>query len=122
MVHMPHEVRGKAWKLARPYHGPYRILTLTPSNAEVVLVDRPKDPSLFVSLNRVRPCYAEMGDDSWTGKKKKKALNKKASQSSERPAVEQPALELPQQQGPMTRLKTRQLQSHLSCLTLFMQY
>ncbi len=41
MILMPGEVKGKAWKLARPFHGPYRILSLTSNNAEVVLVDRP---------------------------------------------------------------------------------
>ncbi len=59
MILMPGEVKGKAWKLARPFHGPYRILSLTPNNAEVVLVDRPKDSSIFVSLDRVRLYYPE---------------------------------------------------------------
>ena len=33
MVHMPREVSGKDWKLARPYHGPYRVISVTPTNA-----------------------------------------------------------------------------------------
>ena len=56
MVHMPGEVQGKAWKLARPFHGPYRVIALTPNNAEVSLIDKPKDQSIFVSLNRIRLC------------------------------------------------------------------
>ena len=51
MVHMPGEVKGKSWKLARPFHGPYRVLSLTPTNAEVRLVDRPTSESIFVALN-----------------------------------------------------------------------
>ena len=38
MVHMPGELKGKDHKLARPYHGPYRVLKVTSNNAEVVLV------------------------------------------------------------------------------------
>ena len=67
MVYMPGEVRGKAWKLARPYHGPYRVLSLTPTNAEVRLIDRPNEKSIFIPLDRVRPCYPEMADTVWTG-------------------------------------------------------
>ena len=33
MAHMPGKVQGKAWKLARPFHGPYRVIELTPNNA-----------------------------------------------------------------------------------------
>ena len=67
MVHMPHEATGKAAKLARPYFGPYRIVSVTSSNAEVRLVDKPDDPTIFVSLSCVRPCYSELPDSSWSG-------------------------------------------------------
>ncbi len=67
MVHMPSEVQGKTWKFARPFHGPFRVLSLTPTNAEVRLVDEPKSQSIFVSLNRVRKCYEELPDQSWRG-------------------------------------------------------
>ena len=66
---MPAEVRGKNRKLVRPFHGPYRVLNLTPTNAEVRLVDHPNDASLFVALNRLRPCYTELGDATWTGRR-----------------------------------------------------
>ena len=70
MVYMPGDVTGKDWKLARPYHGPFRVTTITPTNAEVTLIEKPDDPSLFVSINRLRRCYPEMSDTSWTGRKK----------------------------------------------------
>ena len=35
MVCMPTEKQGDTWKFARPFHGPFRILSLTPTNAEV---------------------------------------------------------------------------------------
>ena len=55
MVYMPHESTGKAAKLARPFFGPFRILNITPTNVEVRLIDKPDEPSIFVSLSRVRP-------------------------------------------------------------------
>ena len=70
MTYMPGAVQGKNWKLSRPFYGPYRILSLTPTNAEIHLVDKPSDPAIFVSLNRLRPCYSELSDISWSGKSK----------------------------------------------------
>ena len=102
MVYQPSEVQGKAWKLARPYHGPYRVLSLTPNNAEVVLVDRPREPSIFVSLDRVRPCYEELGDESWTGGRKRKTRKKRPKESG------QSSREQPQLKGAMTRSRAKQ--------------
>ena len=31
MVYMPSEAQGKDWKLSRPFHGPYGVLTVTPT-------------------------------------------------------------------------------------------
>ena len=67
MVCMPGDVSGKTWKLARPYHGLFRILSLTPTNAEVQLIENPGDPSL---LSRLMRCYPEMTNASWTGQNK----------------------------------------------------
>ena len=74
MVHFPSAAQGKAWKLARPYFGPYRIISLTPTNAEMQLVDQPDGETLFVALDRVRPCYSEMSNEVWVrfGKQAKK--------------------------------------------------
>lgn len=62
MVHMLHEATGKDWKLARLYFGPYRVLSVTQTNAELRLAEKVDDPPIFVSLSRVRPCYTEMAD------------------------------------------------------------
>ena len=59
MVHMPHEATGKAANLARPFFGPYRIVSITSTNAEVRLVDK---HTIFVSQSRIRPCYSELPD------------------------------------------------------------
>ena len=67
MVFMPSESQGPERKLARPFHGPYRILALAPTNAEVRLVDDPKQDSIFMSLDRV----CSYPDTTWTGPKKR---------------------------------------------------
>ena len=40
MVQMPSGTLSQERKLARPLHGPYRVLAVTPTNAEVRLVDQ----------------------------------------------------------------------------------
>ena len=52
-------IHGEAAKLAHPFFGPFQVLSVTPSNAEVRLVDRPDKRSIFVSLSQVRECYDE---------------------------------------------------------------
>ena len=71
MVFMPSETTGKDRKLARPYHGPYRVVNLTATNAEVKLIERPKEPSIFVAIDRIRKCYPEQSNVTWTGRKRK---------------------------------------------------
>ena len=68
MIHTPHEATGKAWKLARAFHGPFRVLSVTPTNidSEARLVDRPEQSPIFVSRSRVRRCYNELADVSWS--------------------------------------------------------
>ena len=73
MVLMPTEAKGEKRKLAWPFHGPFRVLTVTSTNAEVRLVDDPKAASIFVALDRVRLCYPEQADVTWTGRSKKRA-------------------------------------------------
>ena len=70
MVHMPGELQVKEHKLVHSFHGPYHVLKVTPNNAEVVLVDKPRNDSIFVSLNRVRLCYPEQTEETWTGSRK----------------------------------------------------
>ena len=65
MVYMPNAVKGKSWKLARPFYGLYRVLSSTPTNVEVIPVDQPNAESIFISIDRIRPCYPELPDISW---------------------------------------------------------
>lgn len=104
MVHMPHEATGKAAKLARPYFGPYRIVSITSTNAEVRLVDKPDEPTIFVSLSRVRPCYSELPNSSWSGhtptKKRKRRSPTKSSKSAKQ-------TESTPYTGPITRSRAK---------------
>ena len=59
-VFMPAEKTGKNRKFARPYHGPYRVLEVTESNAKVVRVDHPDGTSIYVSPSRLRHCPEEL--------------------------------------------------------------
>ena len=68
MVFMPSETVGKDRTVARPYHGPYRVVSTTPTNAEVRLVEFPSKPSIFVAMDRLRKCHPEQADDSWLGR------------------------------------------------------
>ena len=104
MVFMPAEAQGKAWKLSRPFHGPYRVLKTTPTNAEVRLVDRPEDDSIFVALNRVRLCYPEQGSNTWTGHKKRRKRKKPSKESPT--SGTQDGSPLPYQ-GPVTRSRNQ---------------
>ena len=87
MVYMPNTVKGKAWKLARPFYGPYRVLATTPTNLEVKPVDKPDAEAIFVSLDRIRPCYPELPNVSWCGNAKHKRSKKKpqAKKTTETP-------------------------------------
>lgn len=66
-LHVPSAKRGKAHKFARPFKGPYRILTLYSNGADIRLVDSPQDQPKRVSLNRLRKCPKQIAggrDDS----------------------------------------------------------
>ena len=103
-VHMPGDVQGKAWKFARPFHGPYRILELTPTNASVCLVDKPQDAPIFVSLDRVRRCPKEIPDgETWSGKRGTKKRKTRKTQAPGPEAVNSQELEPEPQLEPGSR-------------------
>ena len=104
MVHMPAESQGKNWKLSRPFHGPYRVLKVTPTNVEVRLVDRPGSESIFVNLGRVRLCYPEQGNSVWKGYKRRKIANN--PRGAEPNCADSTNL-LPTRVGPVTRSMIR---------------
>ncbi len=52
--------KGKAHKFARPFHGPYLVVELSPNDAKVVPVDRPREQLTYVALERLRQCPNEL--------------------------------------------------------------
>ena len=59
------EVTGERRKLARPFHGPYRLVEVGPNTAKIRRVDRPEEEPILVSLDRLRKCPAEIGEEFW---------------------------------------------------------
>ena len=109
MVKMPGEIKGKSWKFARPFHGPFRVVSVTPTNVEVRLVDQPSAEPIFVSLQRVRQCYDELPDASWTGHSRKRARPRNVchEQEDESPTACTPF------SGPITRFRARKIEDNL---------
>ena len=104
MVHFPGTVKGKAWKFARPYFGPYKVISLTSTNVEVRRVDQPNGETLFVALDRVRPCYQEMSDEVWVGHGKCRTRSARRGVPAKNAAVEPPSEGYT---GPLTRSRSR---------------
>ena len=65
-VYNPSKKQGKAYKLARPFMGPYQILKLYDNGADLRLISKPAAASIRVSLNRIRMCPKEMADSPVT--------------------------------------------------------
>ena len=59
-VYMPAAKRGKAYKFAKPFSGPYRIVSLYNNGAEVQLIAKPRSETIRVALNRIRRCPKEI--------------------------------------------------------------
>ena len=90
---------GKAYKFARLFHGPYRILELTPNDAHLTPVDKPQEEPVFVALDRLRKCPDELEDTFWP---RVPNSRKKLSKLPDRESLEpwEPARRLPGEQTP----------------------
>ena len=82
------------------------MLSLTPTNAEVCLVGKPQSESIFIALDRIRACPAEMTDETWTG------LNRTTSRKgrkAERDGIKKSAKSVDRvYTGPTTRSMARE--------------
>ena len=67
-VYMSAAKSGTAYKLARPFHGPYRVVHVVNNGVEVRPVDQPHATPTHVVLNRVRRCPVEMPYVFWPRK------------------------------------------------------
>ena len=71
MIKFPHEESGKNRKLSRPWHGPWRIITMTDIDVTAIRIYFPEDGSIKVNQGRVTKC--PMGCPTgcyWYGNKK----------------------------------------------------
>ena len=59
LIKFPSEESGKKRKLSRPWHGPFRIISVQQPDVTAVKVYRPQDPTLKVHQTRVAPCPAQ---------------------------------------------------------------
>ena len=64
-VYMPAAKSGKAYKLARAFHGPYRVVEVVENGLLVRPIDKPRDTPIRVALNRVRCCPKQIPDEFW---------------------------------------------------------
>ena len=70
----PAEKTGEGRKLARAYHGPYRVVKLADNNAHIRRVDRPESDLLLVATDRLRRCPDEILDNQfWPPDKSKRS-------------------------------------------------
>ena len=62
---MPGAMRGKAYKFARAFHGPFCIVEMMENEAIVKPVDCPQEDSVRVTIDWLRACPVEVPDQSW---------------------------------------------------------
>ena len=55
---------GKAYKFAKPFRGPYKIVNLVRGGAEIQLVAKPKSKLICVTFNRLRHCPKEISNST----------------------------------------------------------
>ena len=64
-IFMPAAKSSKAHKLARPFHGPFRIQKLHDNGVEIRPVDKSRDSPIRVSFDRLRVCPDEVSNEFW---------------------------------------------------------
>ena len=64
-VYMPAAKACKAYKFARPFYGPYRIVEQSETGVVVRPVDRPQADPIRVAYNRIRHCADSIPDVFW---------------------------------------------------------
>ena len=78
-LYKPVEKTGEARKLARLFHGPYRVIQLDKNTATIRHVDRPEKDPLLVSIDRLRCCPTEIGLEFWPPDKSRKKSTRGSS-------------------------------------------
>lgn len=91
-VYMPQEKACKAYKFARPFHGPYRVAEVLDTGLLVRPVGHPEQESIRVAVNRVRRCPAAIAEEEFWPEKKK-TPRKTATKRQEKQNVQEEPLE-----------------------------
>ncbi|XP_065905553.1 uncharacterized protein [Dysidea avara] len=68
LVYIPAAKACKAYKFARPFHGPYRILEQNEIGVTICPVDKPHAEPIQVAYDRVRHCSELLPDKFWPTK------------------------------------------------------
>ena len=101
----PSSRTGELRKLAGPFHGPYRIISLDTNTAHVRRVDQPQDELILVAIDRLRRCPDELEEGCWppkaTGRGRRK-MRREAVQRTAGDTTPTPG-ETPQMTEPPTR-------------------
>ena len=85
-VYMPKEKASKAYKFARPFHGPFRVMDVLETGVIVQPVDRPQDKGIRVAFDRVRRCPTGVPEGvSWSPKRPSRKRKNSCSRSSQDP-------------------------------------
>ena len=92
-IYMPSAKKGKAHKLARPFHGPYRVTETVDNGVMVTPIDRPQDTPFRVAMDRVRRCPKEIPDVFWPEHKKQGKQTKQAETNQSTGADVSPEIE-----------------------------
>ena len=65
LVYMPSAKACKAYKFARPFHGPYRIRSLDGTGVVIQPVNKPQAEPIRVAYDRIRHCSELIADKFW---------------------------------------------------------
>lgn len=88
-LYMPAAKSTKAYKFAKPFRGPYRIVKLYENGAELLPVEHPKATPIRVAMNRLRSCPVELmgvAEPLTSGTDEGLSSTKKSVNSSDAPA------------------------------------
>ena len=59
-LYTPSERAGQAYKLARPFKGPYHVVAIDNNVVDIRRISRPESTAVQVAVSRLRHCPAEM--------------------------------------------------------------
>ena len=82
-VYMPASKANKAYKFAKPFEGPYRVLATYDNGADVRLVDQLSAESIRVAMDRLRRCPEQISSLEGQIKRRKRGRPCKANVSTQ---------------------------------------